>query len=98
MDLHFQDLQWVIDRATKEFKTNKKRRISSLFRDLRTNKSYSFFGDYFILWAIAKTMQNLDIPRKRKPMWNGCRNSQEFKQASGHDRRWWLNTLLGDLK
>jgi len=90
----FQDLQWVITRAKKSFTDNPKRRVSALYRDLRKNKSFSLFGDYFILWAIAKAMKDLGMKRVRKQFWNAAKQSQEFQETPLKSQ--WLDTLTGD--
>ena len=95
VDTQFQDLQWIIDRSTKQFKKNSKRRLSSVLRDFRKHRNFSLLGDYSILWAIAWTMEKLKLPRKRKQFYNACRQSEEFRQTPIKSK--WLDTFTGAL-
>lgn len=92
MDNQFQDLSWVVSRAKEDLSKNPNRRISSLYRDLRKNKHYSLFGDYFILWAIAKAMVLLGRKRVRKQFWNAARQSKEYNESP--IKILWLDNLM----
>jgi hypothetical protein len=102
MDIHFQDLQWVIDKSTKEFKRDPHRRISSLFRDLRKHAAYSFFGDYSLLWAIAESQRQVGLKPVREQFVTACQYSTEYKNIRRQEKMWWLNNFVnipsGDLK
>lgn len=91
----FQDLQWVIDRATVQFKREPNRRISSLFRDLRNNPHFSLFGDYGILWAIAKAMDVLGTKRVREQFGYAAKQSSEFRVLQKREKMLWLDAMTG---
>lgn len=98
MDTQFQDIEWVTTRATKDFKQNKNRRISSLFRDLRKNPHFSLLGDYGILWAIAKAMDSVGVKRKRDQFITALQYSSEYKGSTRKEKRIWLDNLTGVLE
>lgn len=97
MDTQFQDLQWVIDRCVIQFKREPNRRISSLFRDLRKNTHFSLLGDYGILWAIAKTMDMLNMKRIRNQFGTAARQSPEFRELPKREKMMWLENFTGDI-
>lgn len=93
MDTQFQDLQWVTDRAKKQLKENKNRRISALFRDLKKNPHFTLFGDYSILWAVSEAMRQIHMERVRSQFTFASRQSKEYMSMSKKEKRWWLDTL-----
>lgn len=95
MRTQFQDIDWVIVAAQKDLSKNKNRRISALFRDLRKNKRYSLLGDYFILWSIAKAMDNLGMDReKRQDQFSrAARQSLEYKLITRKEKSEWVARL-----
>lgn len=98
MDTQFQDLQWIIDRAKKEFRSKPTREIAPLFRDLRTNKKYSLFGDYFILWAMAEALIQLKRNPSRDTFTRAARYSDEFRLSSKRDKIMWLDNICRTWK
>ena len=98
MDTQFQDLQWVIDRAKKEFQDKPTREISPLYRELRANKKYSLFGDYFILWAMGEALRQLGRVPNRNTFTTACGKSEEFRGLPKKQKMWWLNNVCGTWK
>jgi hypothetical protein len=94
MDTQFQDLQWVVERAIKQFRANKNRRVSALFRDLKKNPHFALFGDFSMLWAISEAMKKLHLPIHRTQFSFASRQSKEYMGMSRKEKRWWLDTLV----
>jgi len=98
MDTHFQDLQWVIDRSTKQFKAEPNKEIAPLFKNLRKDETYSLLGDYFILWAMSESLRQIHRPVSRNAFKVACRYSEEYKQLGKRDKMMWLDNFCGTWK
>lgn len=92
MKNQFQDLTWVITRAKSQLEHTPKRRISALYRDLRKIPTFSLFGDYFILWAIAKAMCDLKMKRNRHQFWYAAKQSKEYQETPS--KGMWLDNFV----
>lgn len=97
MNIQFQDLSLAIPKIERKFNKNPRRSISSTFRHLRKQNTFSFFGDYPILSIILNTIINININPSRHQAIYALNQSQELFLLSKKDKNCLINQLIHPL-
>ncbi|MEL7666494.1 MAG: hypothetical protein AAGU06_03675 [Candidatus Shapirobacteria bacterium] len=79
MEITFQNLEWAVPTIQKMAQKNSG--LTTIFRRIRKNKKYSFFGDIVLLLCISSILADESKrPKTRSEISYALRKIEEYKQ------------------
>ncbi len=75
----FQDLNIAVPVIQKYFSKNPNASICAIYKMIRRRQSLSLFGDFPIISTIVTTMQEMEIPVRRRMLLKTFRQSEDLR-------------------
>ena len=96
MNSHVSSLNFVKEKVSNDLKVNKNRRLSALFREIRSKDSIDGIGDWPIMSMMIQTVSKIR-PLKKYECYGLCKQSEEYKELSMGSKRLFLKVLIESL-